>query len=60
MSPLVAVRYHPVRTAFYARLGPAGNAKKVALTACMRKLVTMLKAMAKPQKPWHVQEVPRA
>jgi transposase len=38
----------------------AGKAKKVALTACMRKLLTILNAMAKHQKPWHVQEVPSA
>jgi transposase len=60
MSTLVAVRYNPVLTAFYKRLCTAGKAKKVALTACMRKLLTILNAMAKPQKPWHVQEVPSA
>ena len=58
MSTLVAVRYNPVLKAFYARLCTAGKAKKVALTACMRKLLTILNAMAKHQKPWHVQEVP--
>lgn len=60
MSTLVAVRYNPVLKAFYARLCTAGKAKKVALTACMRKLLTILNAMAKHQKPWHVQEVPSA
>jgi transposase len=60
MSALVAVRYNPVLKAFYQRLCTAGKAKKVALTACMRKLVTMLHAMVKHQKPWHVQEVPSA
>jgi transposase len=60
MSTLVAVRYNPVLKVFYARLCMAGKAKKVALTACMRKLLTILNAMAKHQKPWHVQEVPRA
>jgi transposase len=60
MSALVAVRYHPVLTAFYPRLCTAGKAKKVALTACMRTLLTILNAMVKPQKPWHVQEVPSA
>jgi transposase len=60
MSTLVAVRYNPALKAFYARLCTAGKAKKVALTACMRKLLTILNAMAKHQKPWHVQEVPRA
>jgi transposase len=60
MSTLVAVRYHPVLRAFYQRLCRAGKAKKVALTACMRKLLTILNAMVKHQKPWHVQEVPSA
>jgi hypothetical protein len=58
MSALVAIRYNPVLTAFSQRLCRAGNAKKVALTACMRNLLTILNAMVKYQKPWHVQEVP--
>jgi transposase len=57
---LVAVRYHPVRNAFSQRLCTAGKAKKVALTACMRTLLTMLHAMGKHQKPWQGQEVPSA
>ena len=60
MSTLVAVRYNPVLRSFDPRLCTAGKAKKVALTACMRKLLTILNAMGKLQKPWHVQEVPSA
>ena len=60
MSTLVAVRYNPVLRAFYQRLCRAGKAKKVALTACMRKLLTILNAMVKHQQPWRVQEVPSA
>jgi transposase len=60
MSTLVAVRYNPVLKVFYERLRAKGKAAKVALTACMRKLLTILNAMAKHQKPWHVQEVPIA
>jgi transposase len=60
MSTLVAVRCNPVLTRFYGRLRAAGKAKKVALTACMRKLLTILNAMVKHQKPWHVQEEPIA
>jgi transposase len=60
MSTLVAVRYNPVLKRFYERLRTAGKAAKVALTACMRKLLTMLNAMVKHQKPWHVQEAPSA
>jgi transposase len=57
MATLVAVRHNPVLKAFYARLVTAGKAKKVALTACMRKLLTILNAMVKHQTPWHPQEV---
>jgi transposase len=52
MSALVATRHNPVIRAFYERLLAAGKAKKVALTACMRKLLTMLNAMAKHQQRW--------
>ena len=52
MSTLVAVRYNPVLKTFYARLRAAGKAPKLALTACMRKLLTMLNAMARDGQPW--------
>lgn len=54
MSALVATRFNPVIRAFYQRLCAAGKAKKVALTACMRKLLTMLNAMLKHQTPWTI------
>lgn len=57
MATLVAVRHNPVLQAFYERLLAAGKAKKVALTACMRKLLTILNAMVKHQTPWQPQEV---
>jgi transposase len=60
MSTLVAVRYDPVIKVFYDRLRAQGKAAKVALTACMRKLLTILNAMVKHHTPWHVQEVPNA
>jgi transposase len=60
MNILVAVRYNPVLKAFYERLRAAGKATKVALTACMRKLLTILNVMVKHHKPWQVQEVPSA
>jgi hypothetical protein len=60
MSTLVAVRYNPVLKAFYDRLRAKGKAAKVALTACIRKLLTILNAMVKHHKPWHGQEVPSA
>jgi transposase len=52
MSTLAAVRHNPVLKAFYERLRAVGKAPKVALTACMRKLLTMLNAMLKHQTPW--------
>jgi transposase len=57
MSALVAVRYNPVLKAFYNRLRAAGKVAKVALTACMRKLLTILNAMMKYHTPWQPQEV---
>ncbi len=52
MAALVATRYNPVLRAFYHRLLAAGKAKKVALTACMRKLLTILNALVKTGQPW--------
>jgi transposase len=54
MSALVATRFNPVIRVFYQRLCAAGKAKKVALTACMRKLLTVLNAMLKHQTPWTI------
>jgi transposase len=53
MGTLVATRFNPVIKAFYQRLCAAGKAKKVALTACMRKLLTILNAMVRHRTPWH-------
>ena len=52
MGTLVTVRYNPVLKTFYQRLCTAGKAPKVALTACMRKLLTILNAMLKHHTPW--------
>jgi transposase len=57
MGTLVATRYNPRIKAFYERLLAAGKVKKVALTACMRKFLTILNAMLKHRTPWHAQEV---
>ncbi|MBA5871268.1 MAG: IS110 family transposase [Nitrospira sp. CR2.1] len=51
-AALVATRRNPVIHAFYQRLCQAGKAKKLALTACMRKLLTILNAMVKSRTPW--------
>lgn len=53
MATLVATRFNPVIRTFYQRLCAAGKPKKVALTACMRKLLTILNAMLKHRTPWH-------
>jgi transposase len=52
MSTLVATRHNPVIREFYERLLDAGKATKVAMTACMRKLLTILNAMVKNQQRW--------
>jgi transposase len=52
MAALVATRRNAVIRAFYARLLAAGKPKKLALTACMRKLLTILNAMAKQNSRW--------
>jgi transposase len=52
MGTLVASRHNPLIRAFYEHLLAAGKPKKVALTACMRKLLTILNAMLKHHVPW--------
>ena len=52
MAALVASRHNPILKAFYQRLIADGKLKKVALTAVMRKLLTILNAMIRDQKPW--------
>ena len=54
MSAVVAARHNPIIKAFYQRLRTAGKAPKVALVACMRKLLTMLNAMVKHRTPWRL------
>ena len=53
MSTLTAVRCNPVIRAFYLRLISAGKKHKVAMTACMRKLLTILNIMIKNQTSWN-------
>ena len=52
MAALVASKHNPVLKAFYQRLIADGKLKKVALTAVMRKLITILNAILRDQKPW--------
>ena len=53
MSTLSAIRWNPVIQAYYQRLRAAGKAAKVAITACMRKLLTILNAMLQHKTPWN-------
>lgn len=55
MAALVASRYNPVIRDFYTRLCAAGKPRKVALTACMRKLLLILNSMIKNEETWDVQ-----
>jgi transposase len=52
MSTLVATRYNPIIRPQYQHLLKRGKEKKVALTACMRKFLTILNAMLRDQQPF--------
>jgi transposase len=54
MATLVATRHNPVIRDFYERLLAKGKLKKVALVACMRKLLVILNAMIRDNKTWQV------
>ena len=53
VAALVGTRFNPALKAFYARLLAAGKPKKVALVACMHKLLVILNAIARTQSPWN-------
>jgi len=52
MATRIAIRFNPVIRAFFERLKKAGKIRKVAETACMRKLLTILNAMMKNNTRW--------
>lgn len=52
MAIISAIRYNPIIKSFYGRLLVAGKVKKVAIVACMRKLLTILNAMMKDHTCW--------
>lgn len=54
MGAMVAKKHNPVLKAFYDRLVAAGKPKMVALIAVARKLLTILNAILRDQKPWHI------
>jgi transposase len=58
MAALVAIRHNPVIKVFHSRLIAAGKPKKVAIVACMRKLLTILNAMLRDQTVWNESKHP--
>ena len=58
MATLVSVYHNPVLMGFYQRLLSSGKPKKLALVACMRKLLTILNAMLKHRTPWGAPSCP--
>jgi transposase len=60
MATLSAVRFNPVLKAFYGRPKAAGKPAKVALTAAMRKLLTILNAMVRSGRAWDPEFAARA
>jgi transposase len=52
MATLCATRHNPAIREFYGRLVASGKPKKVALTACMRKLLSILAAILRNRTPW--------
>ena len=57
MAALVGARWNPVLRDLYRRLKSAGKPSKVALEACMRKLLTILNAIIRDRSPWRTQEL---
>jgi transposase len=55
MATLVAMRFNTKIKVFYERLCMAGKLKKVAITACMHKLLIIMNAMIKNNQPWRVE-----
>ena len=58
MAALTSSRWNPAIRALYRRLKAAGKPSKVALVACMRKLLTILNAMLRSRVPWRSPETP--
>lgn len=55
---VASTRHNPIIRAYYRRLRDDGKPPKVALIACMHKLLNILSAMAKSGTPWSYQSVP--
>ena len=59
MATMAAIRYNPAIKVFYSRLIANGKPKKVAIVACMRKLLTILNAMLRDQAMWDTAKHPQ-
>jgi transposase len=59
MAACAAKRFNPVIAALYGRLTEAGKPPKVALVACMRKLLVILNAMKRDNRAWILQQAPQ-
>ena len=53
MATLSSIRFNDVIRTFYDRLVSKGKPKKVAIVACMRKLITILNSMIKNDRMWN-------
>jgi transposase len=58
MATLAATRFNPVLKSFYQRLLAKNKLKKVAIVACMRKLLTIINVMVRENKLWNVKAQP--
>lgn len=58
MATLCATRCNPVIRTFYERLVQSGKPKKVAIIACMRKLLTILNALMREKRFWQISSIP--
>ena len=54
MAMMCAIQHNPVIKSFYTKLVAQGKHKKVALTACMRKMITILNAMVRDDREWNM------
>ncbi|UKO95920.1 transposase [Nostoc sp. UHCC 0870] len=56
MGAVVAIRHNPIIRDFYTRLIDRGKAKKLALTACVHKMLVILNAMVRDNSPWQISD----
>jgi transposase len=56
MGAIVAIRHNPIIKSFYERLVERGKPKKLAITACVHKMLVILNAMVRDHKPWSVEQ----